>query len=121
MRKTFQDRVFAVREYFATLLVSRLRRRVFVAGVVIFGLAAIFLFTNKGLVRRIMLSNEKKELEEQVRALQRTQDSLKMLRDQLQRDTFMIEKTAREQYGMTRPGETVYRVEKPANSRDSLK
>ena len=109
MKKTARDRIFAVQEYFATLFVSRLRRRVFAAMIVIAVLAGMFLFSNKGLVRRMQLSAEKQRLEQHLQELQRQQDSLRTLRDQMQNDSFAIEKVAREQYGLIRPGETVYR------------
>jgi len=109
MRKTFQDYLFAMHEYFATLFVWRLRRRVFAVIVVVVALAGMFLFSNKGLLRRWQLAGEKKALEQQLKELQHQEDSLRTLRDKLQTDPFTIEQTAREQYGLTKPGETVYR------------
>lgn len=109
MRKTFQDYLFAIREYFATLFVSRLRRRVFAVGVVVIALAGMFLFSNKGLLRRWQLASEKKALEQHLQELQHQEDSLRVLRDKLQSDPFTIEQTAREQYGLAKPGETIYR------------
>jgi cell division protein FtsB len=109
MRKTFRDRIFTLQEYIATLFVSRLRRRVFVTFAAIVVLAFLFLFSNKGLIRRLQLSGEKRELNQQLEMSKRQQDSLKTVRDQLQGDPFTIEKVAREQYGLARPGETIYR------------
>ncbi len=109
MRKTLRDRLFTVQEYVATLFVSRLRRRVFVAFAAVVVLGVLFLFSNKGLVRRLQLAGEKRDVSRQLDEAKRQQDSLRVLRDQLQQDPFMIEKVAREQYGLARPGETIYR------------
>ncbi len=114
MKKTPRDKLFFVQEYFATLFSSPLRRRVFAGSVVVLLLTCAFLFSSKGLLKRFELSAENARLQRQLTHEKAQQDSLRTYRDQLQRDTFMIEKTAREQYGMIRPGETVYRI--PAQS-----
>jgi len=57
---------------------------------------------------RIRLEMEKRELQEQIAQQQRRQDSLRKLIERLRTDTLYIEKLAREQYGMVRPGEEVY-------------
>ncbi|HET7153094.1 MAG TPA: septum formation initiator family protein [Candidatus Kapabacteria bacterium] len=110
MKKTPRDKWFAVQEYFATLFSSSLRRRVFAGGIVVLFLLTTFLFSGKGLVRRYELLSQRSHLQQELRQAQTEQDSLRTLRDRLQNDPFMIEKVAREQYGMIRPGETVYRL-----------
>jgi cell division protein FtsB len=70
------------------------------------------LFDNKGIITRVKLESQKRDWMEKVKA-----DSLETqrLREQikaLEGDKKTIEKTAREKYGMTRDGETVYKVKK---------
>jgi cell division protein FtsB len=77
-----------------------------------FLLLLYLLFDNKGIVKRLNLESEHSQWIEKVKA-----DSVetKRLREQikaLEGDKKTIEKTAREKYGMSREGETVYQVKK---------
>ncbi|MGA7160384.1 MAG: septum formation initiator family protein [Bacteroidota bacterium] len=68
------------------------------------------LFNNQGVVQRIRLEREKKEM---LRKIQQAEEEQKQLQDQskaLDGDKKAIEKVAREKYGMVREGEKVYRV-----------
>lgn len=80
--------------------------------VVIFfaGLISLAVFGNKGILQRFKLENERKELELQLKAeIQRTQDLQKQI-EELKTSDEMLEKIAREKYGMTKEGETIYNV-----------
>ncbi|SHK78102.1 FtsB family cell division protein [Rhodothermus profundi] len=88
----------------------RRRRRLLIGGLlVLLGIWLAFLDSHS-LYRRIRWSYEAARLRAQNEALRQRIDSLKQ---QLKRGITdeMIERIAREQYGMRRPGETVYRVE----------
>jgi cell division protein FtsB len=75
----------------------------FVAGILI-------MFSNKGLLRRIMLAHELDASRERIELLRSDIRSLRASRDLLAADRFTIERTAREAHGMIKPGEVVYRI-----------
>ena len=83
--------------------------------VFLFILFLYLLFDNKGIIKRIQLESQHKELIEQLKAdsaeTKRLQDQIKALEG----DKKTIEKIARENYGMKREGETVYKVKKDSN------
>ena len=91
------------------------RRTLIVIGLAI--LALYLLFDNKGVIARIRLEMREREMQRKVRATELQNDSLRAQIKALQGDRKTIETIAREKYGMTRPGETQYRVQKE----DSLK
>ncbi len=70
------------------------------------------LFSPRGVIKRISLDAEKSRLTEQVAAAEREQALLLQQSRDLDHDLGIIEKIAREEYGMIRPGETVYKVKK---------
>ena len=65
-------------------------------------------------VRRIRA--EKLELEQRLTELERANDSLRTWAGALETDSATIERLAREQYGMIRGGEVLYRIAAPADS-----
>jgi cell division protein FtsB len=73
---------------------------------------SFILFSPRGVIKRISLDAEKNRLEEQVAAAEKEQAILLRQSRDLDHDLSVIEKIAREQYGMIRPGETVYKVKK---------
>ena len=76
-------------------------------------LACIYLlFDNKGIVKRISLENQRRELIEKVEEAQKETVRLQAQMKALEGDKKTIEKIAREKYGMSRTGETIYRVKK---------
>lgn len=68
------------------------------------------LFNNNGILQRIRLEHEKKDLEQKIEHAQQEQKQLLDQSKALDGDKEAIEKVAREKYGMIRPGEKVYRV-----------
>jgi cell division protein FtsB len=71
-------------------------------------------FSNKGLLRRILLTRELADREAHIEELNRDIASLKQQRMLLASDQATIERVARETHGMIRKGEVVYRV-RPAS------
>jgi len=67
-------------------------------------------FSNKGLLRRIMLENELKDKQQRIQTLKNDIRLLETDRDKLHRDNLTIEHVAREKHGMVKPGEIVYRI-----------
>ena len=73
-------------------------------------IAGIALFGSRGFVHRFRLENQKAELEQKIREAEAEQKRLQQESRSLDTNKQTIEKVAREKYGMTRPGETVYRT-----------
>jgi len=73
---------------------------------------SFILFSPRGVIKRISLDTEKSNLEEQVAAAEREQVRLLQRSRDLDHDLAVIEKIAREEHGMIRPGEPVYKVKK---------
>ena len=92
------------------------RRTLILIGLAI--LALYLLFDNKGVITRVRLEMRERELRERVRATELQNDSLRAQLKALQGDRKTIETIAREKYGMTRPGETQYRVQKEDSVKD---
>ena len=68
------------------------------------------LFNNQGVLQRVRLEREKKEM---LQKIQQAEQEQKQLQDQskaLDGDKKAVEKVAREKYGMVREGEKVYHV-----------
>ncbi len=69
-------------------------------------------FSNRGVLQRMNLENQKKEMEAKVRQSQQEQLQLQQQSKALDSDPRAVEKVAREKYGMIREGETVYKIKK---------
>ncbi|MEM1270804.1 MAG: septum formation initiator family protein [Bacteroidota bacterium] len=89
---------------------SRVKRYALYA-VASFLLAWILFFDSHSVLKRVQLHREHSRLVEENHALQGSVDELKHDLDALDSEE-VTEKVAREEYGMRKPGETVYRVEK---------
>jgi cell division protein FtsB len=80
---------------------------------ILFGvLTALFLLTNfgdRGLFHLWRLSEEKKKLDDRNFVLQRENEVLRERIYRLRHDDLYLEKSAREELGLARPGEIVYR------------
>lgn len=84
-----------------------------VVGLVIFSILFFFiLFSNYGLVKRFELEIEANNLKNEIKNLDNTHDSLLNRIIDAETDTFEIEKVAREKYGLIKPGEKIYFIEK---------
>lgn len=79
------------------------------AGLVMLGFA---LFGNRGVFQRVRLEERKAQMEAKIREAQEENRKLQAQSKALDGDKKAIEKVAREDYGMHRKGETVYKVKK---------
>jgi cell division protein FtsB len=70
------------------------------------------LFSTRGVLQRVRLEREKSEWKRKIEDARAEQDRLKKLSRDLDTSQRAIEKVAREEYGMIKPGEKVYRVRK---------
>lgn len=76
-------------------------------------IASVYLlFDNKGIIRRTSLEFKKRDLVGKVAEAREETKTLQAHLKAVEGDKKMIEKLARERYGMARNGETVYRVKK---------
>ncbi len=88
---------------------TRRRALAVIAGMFV---VAFVLFNNRGVVARIRLEVERREMIEKVREAEKETKRLQSYLKALDGDRKTIEKVAREKYGMAREGETVYKVKK---------
>ena len=70
------------------------------------------LFGNRGVFQRVRLEKQKAQMEAKIREAQEENQRLQAQSKALDGDKKAIEKVAREDHGMHRQGETVYRVKK---------
>ncbi len=79
---------------------------------ILFIVAGMITFSDKGLLDRYHLQKQKEEMASLIQ--QARIDSLHLQKQSADLDTskFAIEKVAREKYGMVREGETVYKLKK---------
>ena len=67
-------------------------------------------FSNRGIIARLSLESDKKEMEGKIQQALNEQKQLQQKSKALDNDPKAIEQVAREKYGMIRNGETVYKV-----------
>lgn len=104
----------AVKKQWARILPGiskKIRVRFFLALAVLVPIAGYILFSRKGVVPRVGLVFDKKDLQAKIIRDKYQQDSLLLLLKRLEQDTFFIEKIARERYGMAKTGEKVFILE----------
>lgn len=94
------------------------RNRVVIGGIAGVLFLGFVLFSEYGLWTRFRLEFKKSSLEDEVRENQREQDSLQKMIQVLKTDTLEIERIAREDYGMVKPGEKVYIVPEENDSKE---
>ena len=70
----------------------------------------ISIFGSKGLLTRLRLINEKKQLEQQLQTEIKNGEDLKKEINELNTSDKKIEKVAREKFGMVKDGEKIYRI-----------
>ncbi len=68
------------------------------------------LFNSQGVIHRMKLERQKKEMELKIQQAEQEQKQLQDQSKALDGDKKAVEKVAREKYGMVREGEKVYRV-----------
>lgn len=74
------------------------------------GLLSFAVFGNKGLLQRLKLESEKKDLETQLENEIKKTKELKTEIEELKSSDIKLEKVAREKYGMTKEGEKIYKI-----------
>ena len=70
------------------------------------------LYNTKGFLQHLHLRKERQEIQDKLAAAQQEQMQLRAYSKALESDPKVIEKVAREKYGMIREGEIVYKVRK---------
>jgi cell division protein FtsB len=88
------------------------RKRILIFTVLV-GLILAFLFVFAGpygVINMMSINKEKKVLQNKINLLEKERATLTEEIKRLQTDTKEIEKIAREQYGMAKPGEKVYKI-----------
>ncbi|HWP83474.1 MAG TPA: septum formation initiator family protein [Bacteroidota bacterium] len=89
-------------------VVSQPKRALIIIGAILLGF--FVLLNNKGVIARVQLELERREVQEKVRQAEEETKQLQAQLKALEGDKKTIEKIARERYGMAREGETIYRV-----------
>ncbi|HWP56407.1 MAG TPA: septum formation initiator family protein [Candidatus Acidoferrales bacterium] len=86
-------------------------------GALIFALALFTFFGDRGIVHIWRLADEKRKLDEASFLLQQENEALRHKIHRLRHDDLYLEKVAREELGLVRPGEIVYRFAPAAAGR----
>jgi cell division protein FtsB len=90
------------------------RRLVFLTFVILcfIYLSISLVFGNMGLLKYIELKKTKKSLENQVVEINRQNEEIKTQITLLKNDPFYKEKLAREEFGLTKPGEYIFQYDR---------
>lgn len=86
------------------------RRRLFLFLIVLLLILAYAVFGKKGLLQRVDLELENRELQKKLKEEQEKTLMLQKEIDELKTSDKKIEKVAREKYGMTKEGEEIYKI-----------
>lgn len=97
---------------------NSLLRHIIIGLILLSFLFIIIFFSNYGVLKRIRLELEANEMKEEIKQLNSTHDSLMNRIKEAETDTFEIEKVAREKYGLVRPGEKIFFIEKDTNTKE---
>lgn len=112
MANDFYRKIFtpnAGKTVLKTALKNKKRTALILIGCILF---FYVLLDNKGILARIRLESQRVEMTEKVKAAEEESKKLQTQIKALEGDKKTVEKVAREKYGMTRKGETIYRVKK---------
>lgn len=86
------------------------RRRMFIFIIVFLLILVYAVFGKKGLLQRVDLELENRELQNKLKVEQEKTLMLQKEIDELKTSDKKIEKVAREKYGMTKEGEEIYKI-----------
>ncbi len=89
----------------------RWKKSVLTGVLVVAALSWILFFDTFSLLTRYQLSSKEDQLKEDIERLEAQIRELESQIERLEKDPALIERIAREEYGMRKPGETVYTVE----------
>ena len=87
-------------------------KRVRLTTTIVLIILSFMTFSTKGLLQRYRLETQKRDIQNKILEAQQEQIALQQKLKALDTDKKMIEKAAREKYGMIREGETVYKIKK---------
>lgn len=93
-------------------LLNPLRWRKSFLGLILGGIVLVWFsfFDTYSIWTRVELNQQKAELKEQKERLKSETEVLKQKIEHLETDPFLLERIAREEYGMKKEGETVYKI-----------
>ncbi len=100
------------KRWFSGRINFRKNRKLLLRLLVLLPILLYVLFNNKGVVQRIGLQLQKREMERKVQEVETEGRRLRNELKAIENDPDAIEKVAREKHGMVREGEKVYRVQK---------
>jgi cell division protein FtsB len=89
----------------------RWKRSVLIGVLAVGALSWILFFDTYSLLTRYQLSSQEKELSREIERLELEIQRLEGEIRRLESDPSVLERIAREEYGMRKPGETVYNIE----------
>jgi cell division protein FtsB len=85
--------------------------KLFALFIIIFSLLVyILVFSNNGLIQRFEINSEKSKLEKTLKDEQQKNEAYQQEIKDLNTSDFKIEQVAREKYGLTKEGETIYKI-----------
>lgn len=90
----------------------RWKKSALISMLVLFFVLWFGFFDSYSIWTRYQLEREKKDLIHRTEQLVADTQNLRLKIEALRNDPSLLEKIAREEYGMRRPGETVYRIRK---------
>ena len=86
------------------------KRKLIFFTIVLIGIAYLlisFIFRDQGLIKYLEISKKKFNLEKEIVGLQKENEQLRKDLKAIKEEPFYVEKYAREEYGLVRPGEIV--------------
>ena len=95
------------------------RRILYVLGFFILSLSALTAVSEHGVFHLWQLKSEKAKLDQENYRLQKENQSLRQRVSKLRNDNFYLEKWAREDLNLVRPGEIIYRFPSSASGKSS--
>jgi len=99
------------KEYIYNLQKNAKTRHIIVGGVLVVVISFFTIFSDHGLYKRLDLELDRSEMINKIENEIELRDSLKNLKKVLLKDTFEIERLAREKYGYIREGEEIYFID----------
>ena len=94
------------------------RRTLYFVGVFILSLCVLTALGERGVLHLWRLKSEKAKLDEENYRLQKENESLRQRISKLRNDNFYLEKLAREELNLVRPGEIIYRFPPGENKKN---
>jgi cell division protein FtsB len=86
------------------------RRRMILYLIVLLAIISYAVFGKKGILQRVELEMENKELQQKLKEEQEKTIMLQKEIEELKSSDKKVEKVAREKYGMTKEGEEIYKI-----------